>query len=474
MVPGIGSVRASFRCALVVLGMLCVAGDAAAQVSEAYFQFLMAQRLEGLGDQAGALAALNRAAAADPASAGVRAEIASFHLRRNQRSEAESAALQALVLNDGSVEAHRVLGLIYWTDVDAMNARTPRAQFETSVRNAITHLERAAKDSSPGADLQVDFALGRLYLRTGEAAKAVDAFNRVVNQNSGSVQGRLSLAQAYASAGDIPNAIAALEVIVEDEPRVASSLAQYQEQAGQLKAAIENYTRALTVEPMSRGLKARRIAALLNDGSAARAATLAAEAQSQHPEDLRFPRLRARALFAAGDRAGAVTMLEPTARANPRDVETQLALADLYNDAGRDVEAERTLRQVLTIAPGSAEALNYLGYLLADRGRALDEAVRLVERALEADPGNPSYLDSLGWAHFRRGDLREAEKYLTPAAEQLPRNAVVQDHLGDVFAGLGRWEEAIASWTRALDGEGTVTRAVIQKKIEDARSRTQR
>jgi tetratricopeptide (TPR) repeat protein len=129
---------------------------------------------------------------------------------------------------------------------------------------------------------------------------------------------------------------------------------------------------------------------------------------------------------------------------------------------------------VLTVAPGSAEALNYLGYLLADRGRALDEAVRLVERALEADPGNPSYLDSLGWAHFRRGDLREAEKYLTPAAEQLPRNAVVQDHLGDVFAGLGRWDEAIASWRRALDGEGTVTRAAIEKKIEDARSKTQR
>ena len=50
----------------------------------------------------------------------------------------------------------------------------------------------------------------------------------------------------------------------------------------------------------------------------------------------------------------------------------------------------------------------------------------------------------------------------------------MQDHLGDVFAGLGRWEEAIASWTRALDGEGTITRAVIEKKIEDARSRTQR
>ena len=369
MAAGTGTVRASYRCALALLGLLCVAGDAAAQVAEAYFQFLMAQRLEGLGDQAGALTALNRAAAADPASAGVRAEIASFHLRRNQRSEAESAALQALTLDDGSVEAHRVLGLIYWTDVDAMNARTPRAQFETSVRNAITHLERAAKDAVPGADLQVDFALGRLYLRTGEAAKAVEAFGRVVNQNSGSVQGRLSLAQAHAAAGDIPNAISTLEVIVEDEPRVASSLAQYQEQAGQLKAAVESYTLALTVEPMSRGLKFRRIAALISDGNVARAATLASEAQAQHPEDLRFPRLRARAMAASGDTAGAVTMFEPTARANPKDVDTQLALADLYSDVGRDVEAERTLRSVLAVAPGSAEVLNYLAYLLADRGR---------------------------------------------------------------------------------------------------------
>jgi tetratricopeptide (TPR) repeat protein len=159
-------------------------------VAEAYFQFLMAQRLEGLGDQSGALAALNRAAAADPTSAGVRAEIASFHLRRNQRSEAESAALQALKLDENNVNAHKVLGLIYFTDVDNMNARTPRAQLETSVRNAITHLERAINDAVPGADLQVDFALGRLYLRTGEATKAVDAFARVVKQNSRSVQGR--------------------------------------------------------------------------------------------------------------------------------------------------------------------------------------------------------------------------------------------------------------------------------------------
>jgi tetratricopeptide (TPR) repeat protein len=457
----------------LLVGLLC-ATDAGAQVAEAYFQFLMAQRLEDQGDQTGALEALNRAAGADPKSAGVRAEIASFHLRHNRRNEAETAAREALAINEASPSAHRVLGLVYATDVDNLNPRIARAQFEATARNAIGHLERAAKGSSPGSDIQVDFALGRLYLRTGDAARAVESFSKVVNQNSGSVQGRLSLAQAFAVSGDMPNAIATLEVIVEDEPRVGSALAQYQEQVGQYKAAAENYTRALAADPMSRGLKARRIAALYSDGNFSQAAIYAAEAQSQHPEDLRFPRLRARSLFASGDRARAFSVIEPTARANPDDVETQLALADLYNDDGRDVDAERTLRHVLTVAPSNAEALNYLGYLLATQGRGLEEAVRLVERALVVDPGNPSYLDSLGWAHYRRGDFREAEKFLAPAAQQLPGNAVVQDHLGDALAGLGRWAEAIAAWTRALEGDGNVSRPAIQRKIDDARSKLPR
>jgi Flp pilus assembly protein TadD len=164
-----------------------------------------------------------------------------------------------------------------------------------------------------------------------------------------------------------------------------------------------------------------------------------------------------------------------TAKAYPRDIPTQFALADLYNDAKRDQDAERTIRQVLAIEPGNADALNYLGYLLADRGQQLDEAIRLVRRALDADPGNPSYLDSLGWAHFRRGDVDEAEKYLAPAAAKLPRNSVIQDHLGDVYARRGRWQDAIAAWMKALDGDGNdLDRNAVQRKIQDARSKLPR
>jgi len=441
-----------------------------AQTANSYFEFLNARRLENLGDNDGALAALQRAASADPMSAEVRAEIASFQLRRNRRTEAEEAALQALKLNDGSLEAHRVLGLLYAANADALNARTAAPQFEATARQAISHLERVAADATAGLDIL--FSLGRLYLVTGEAAKAIDAFNRVLVQNPGSVQGRVSLSQAYAAIGDLKNAIAALDVIVDDEPRVASTLAQYQEQAGLLKEAVENYTRAIAIDPTNRGLKFRRVAALFNAREYERAATLAAEAQSQHADDPRFPRIRARALFERGQVQQALTVLEPTAKAFPRDTATQVALADLYKDAGRDADAERTLRQFIQVDPGNAQVLNHLGYMLAESGRQLDEAVRLVQRALDIDPGNPFYLDSLGWAHFRRGDLEEAEKYLSPAAAQLPRSAEVQDHLGDLLARRGRWQDAITAWTRALEGEGEeIDRGSIEKKITDARAR---
>ena len=458
--------------AAVLVAALCPPAAFAQASADAYFEFLMARRLETQGDTAGALAALGRAAAAARGSAEIRAEIASFQLRHNKREEAEKAAREALVLDEGSLEAHRVLGLIAAADADGASERRQGPMTLTYAREAIAHLERVA--SSPSADITLHYTLGRLYLRTGAADKAVLALGRVIAQNPGSVQGRMALAQAYVASNDLKAAIGILEEIVEDEPRVASALAQYQEQSGQFTEAAENYTRALAVTPMSRELKFRRAATLLSAKDYTRAATLAAQAQAEHPEATRFPRLQARALLAGGSTARAVTVLEEAARAFPKDTATRFALADLYSDAKRGADAERTVRQLLEVEPGNADALNYLGYMLAERGVQLDEAVRLVRRALEADPGNASYLDSLGWALYRKGDMAEAEKYLLPAAEKLPRNSVIQDHLGDALAGRGRWQDAIAAWTKALNGDGEIDRAAIERKIQDARAKLPR
>jgi len=288
------------------------------------------------------------------------------------------------------------------------------------------------------------------------------------------VQGRLTMAQAYAAAKDLKSAINTLQEIIEDEPRVASALAQYQEDAGLLMDAAASYTLALAVRPGDRDLKVRRIAVLLEAKEYARAAGFAGDARKQHPTEPVFPRLQGRALFDSGDRSGGISVLEAAVKQFPKDTATMFALADIYADAGRAQDAERLLRQLLAAEPANANALNYLGYLLASRGEQLDEAIRLVRRALDAEPENGAYLDSLGWAHFRRGDLDDAEKYLEAAAAKLPKNSEIQDHLGDLHARKGRFAEAIAAWTRALNGDGSdIQRDAIEKKITNAKGKVQ-
>jgi len=441
--------------------------------ADAYYDFLMARHLEAAGDSKGAQALLEKAVAADPKSAEVRAELAAFHLRRDDADDAERIAKEALQLDDSSSEAHRVLGMLYASkSEDTGRGQAAEAAAADLVKQAIAHLERVVENPSGLTDINLQYTLGRLYTRAGDADKAIVALTRVVNENPASVQGRLSLAQAYVVGHDMDNAIRALQEIVDDEPRVASMLGQFQERAGRMKDAADSYTKALSVAPNSRELKVRRIAALIEANEFQRAADFAAQAQMQHPDDLRFPQLRAHALREMGDPAAAIAMLEPVARSNPNDAATQLTLADLYSTTGRKSDAERTVRQLVSLEPGNADALNYLGYLLADRGQQLDEAIRLVRRALDIEPNNPNYLDSLGWAYYRRGDYDQAEKYLAPAAQQMPRNATVQEHFGDILAKRGRWSDAIAAWNRALQGdEGDIDKAAVEKKISEARGK---
>jgi len=439
---------------------------------DAYYEFLVARHLEGEGDNAGALAALQRAAVAEPRSAEVRAEIAAFQMRHNQRGEAEKAAREALAIDENNTEANRVLGLILANNADRES--TNAQLIATYVRDAITHLERATAGVVGAADPNVNYTLAGLYLRSGQPEKATQAMGRVLSQNPGSGRARLRMAQAQAQNKDLQGAITTLEEIVDDDPSVAASLAQYQVEAGLLRDAAESYTRALAVNPTNRQIKARRILVLYDLNDFTQAAALAADAQKQHPDDPQFPRLQASALYAAGNTPKAIEVLEATSAAFPRDVPSKFVLADMYQKAKRFPDAEKLLRQMLVADPTNADALNSLGYMLANNNDRLDEAIRLVNQALQKEPGNGAFLDSLGWAYYKKGNLDEAEKYLTEAGAKLPKSAEVLDHIGDLHARRSRWQQAIDTWSQALDGEGSATdKDEIKKKIENARGKMQ-
>jgi tetratricopeptide (TPR) repeat protein len=112
--------------------------------------------------------------------------------------------------------------------------------------------------------------------------------------------------------------------------------------------------------------------------------------------------------------------------------------------------AEREFRKILARDPNSPGALNYLGYMFADRNIRLDEAQQMITKALELDPGNGAYLDSLGWVHFRMNKLDLAADELRQAVIKSGNDATVHDHLAEVYAKQGKIKEAIQQWEASV------------------------
>lgn len=130
--------------------------------------------------------------------------------------------------------------------------------------------------------------------------------------------------------------------------------------------------------------------------------------------------------------------------------EALFQLGAAYERSGRIADAVNTFRRLLAAHPDFDPALNYLGYLWADRGENLDEALELIRRAVAAEPGNGAYVDSLGWVHHRLGQHELALKYLERAAGLLPDDPEIAEHLGDVLRALGDARRAREQYQRAL------------------------
>jgi tetratricopeptide (TPR) repeat protein len=149
-------------------------------------------------------------------------------------------------------------------------------------------------------------------------------------------------------------------------------------------------------------------------------------------------------------------------RENRGVTELTFALGAAYERAGQIDSCIAVLERVVTMAPDHSQALNYLGYLLADRNQRLDYARDLISRALASDSANGAYLDSYGWVMYRLGNFEQAVKYLEKAAATTP-DAVVYEHLGDAFLARGKKDRAADWWRKAL--ELTPQNTTLQEKL---------
>ena len=438
----------------------------------AAYHFLVARQLESTGKIDEAIAALQKALTFVPESAELRAELAGMYARQDRAVEALDAAEAALKRDPNNREANRILGSIMAVLSDQKRPLRPGDDPSQYQARAIAALEKARGD---GGDLNLLLTLGRLQLRAGQFDKAIGSLRRIFEEQPQYTDGAMLLAAAQEGAGRLDDATATLEGGLQFNPtnfRALVKLTQLYEEQRRWKEAAATYARAQDANPRA-DLLGGRAAALLNSGAAAEARDLLKGALDKRPKpDAGLLYLLAEAERQTKNVEGATAAARRLRELYPADRRGPLLEAQIHEGAGRSADAERALRDLIAKDPLDAAALNFLGYMLADRGERLPEAIELVQRALKVEPGNPSYLDSLGWAFVKQGNLAEAEKPLSDAAKQMPENSVVLDHLGELRFRQQRYAEAVVAWERALAGDGeSIDRASIEKKLRDARAR---
>ena len=381
---------------------------------------------------------------------------------------------------------------------------------------------RASQRRPRDLDLKIRWATALLAAGNPEAlTKARSVLKDVAAADPTQVRALYLLVEADRQLSDSADAEAtALKMVAADPKGVWGQYA-----IARVAADRKDYRKVLeTLEPVvagwssrtdgGQGLNVRRLYELLGQSYLGLKQYDKAVEQLQHardiaPGDIGLARLQAQALREGGQLDRAVGVFEDLLKKAGDQPPTYFALAELYVDAGkipqalgvldratekipgdtsvafelgavlerqkRHVEAERLFRRVLASNPKHAEALNYLGYMLAERGERLQESVGYIKRALEIEPDNPAYLDSLGWAYFKLNQLDLAEVQLRKAAATLVTNSVIQDHLGDTLYKLGSYDEAAAAWQRALAGDNdSIERPAIERKIKTARDKTKK
>ncbi len=149
--------------------------------------------------------------------------------------------------------------------------------------------------------------------------------------------------------------------------------------------------------------------------------------------------------------------------------EARLALSNLCAMKGENTQAEEWLEEVLDEFPNDESAMNDLGYLWADANKNLGRARRMIRAAVDAEPGNMAYRDSLGWVLFRQGKYAEAVAELEKAAADKDPDGAVLDHLGDAYQKAGRHDKAVAAWRKAVallrKEKETEKAKLVEKKI---------
>jgi tetratricopeptide (TPR) repeat protein len=386
--------------------------------------------------------------------------------------------------------------------------------------------EIAAEDPK---DVKAQLRISLIYRQKQDFAKAREAADKAKEIDANDLEVQYNDVNLLEAEGKIPDAIKTLKGILDATAKKSYSAAEKGSRGNQLRnlgelertieqytAAVDAFHQAADVDSDNAGtFEAEIIETYREAKDYPKAESEADAAVKKFPKDRTVSETRSSVLSDLGKTDQAVTEVRRLMDGK-NDREVDLALADIYEKAKNFTEmgkvldaaeslsktseekqtlafrrgamyermknypsAEAEFRKVLDMNPDNDSALNYLGYMLADRNVRLEEARDLVSKAVAREPNSGAYLDSLGWVYFRMNKLPEAEDKLREALRYMSRDPTVHDHLAEVYFKEGKIREAIAQWQSSVreyqagppSDMDHAELAKVQKKLEDAKVR---
>ncbi len=346
--------------------------------------------------------------------------------------------------------------------------------------NAVALLDRVAKMTFPSSRLWQ--AVADSYTQVREPKKAAAIYLKLLADTPESSVARAALheklAAIYFEAEDKTNATKQLEAIVRDNPtrypRAWFFLGELAFEDDKLAEAADDYENALHWDPTLQEAYFKLVLVQLAMHHTDEAFKTLAVARARFPKTFLCECYTGVAYLDTKNYSEAIrhfTAAEVIALATDPsvlDYRFYFQFGEAYERNQQYKQADDYLQKCINLSPDYGEALNYLGYMLADRGEQLLRARGLIEKAVQLEPKNGAYLDSLGWVLFKQNQPQQALPWLLKALQYSPEpDATVLDHLGEVYMALHQPGKAVEAWKKSFSiDQDPDERGKVKKKLD--------
>ena len=378
--------------------------------------------------------------------------LAQLHLQADQKDEGLKVLDQALK-QDGTDAGF----LIELAETYSLFGRA--GKLEDAKPKALAALQRAAALQPDAAMLITRMAEGFNFY--GDYDKAAEFFMKVLERLPNLPEVRNKLVDIYIRKQDRTNAVTQLRALLRESPTNPQAnylLGNLLFESRQPKEAAEYLRKVMLLRPEFEPAYYDLAAAQINMDAPQTALETLDKARAKFQTTFLTEYYGGHAYSRMKDYTNAARLLT-SAEIIAQAKETNRLTPTLYFQLGAAHErikgfkqAEDYFRKAIGLSPDFAEALNYLGYMWAERGENLGEARTMIEKAVKLEPKNGAFLDSLGWVFFKLDQPAEALKHILKAIEHTEEpDSTLYDHLGDIYAALKKPDKAREAWRKALE-----------------------